>query len=62
MTREERNEYARAYRAKRKAQGICLRCGGSVTDGKVNCRGCRIDEAKRQKVIYRNKKNVGVSI
>ena len=58
MTREERNEYYRAYRAKRKAEGICIRCGGPVTDGKVHCYGCRIDEAKRQKVIYRNKRGL----
>ena len=58
MTREERNEYYRAYRAKRKAESVCLRCGGTVTDGRVNCRSCRLDEAKRQKVLYRNKKEL----
>ena len=55
MTREERNAYHKAYRAKRKADGICIQCGGPAKQGRVRCIACLEDESKRQKLRYRMK-------
>lgn len=55
MTREERNEYYRAYRAKRKAEGICLRCGKPVKNGHVNCDDCMEIARQEQKLRYRQR-------
>lgn len=55
MTREERNAYCREYRAKRKAAGICVRCGRPAKQGRVRCTACLEDESKRQTLRYRMK-------
>lgn len=55
MTKEERNEYCRVWRAKRKAAGICVQCGLPAVKGRARCSGCLEAERKRAKMVYRQK-------
>ena len=55
MTKEERNAYHRAYRAKRKAAGVCIQCGDVAKPGRVRCKECLKDEQKRQRLRYKMK-------
>lgn len=57
MTSEERKSYMRAYRTKRKAEGICVRCGKPVNGKYASCPECLESERKRQRLHYRQKTN-----
>ena len=39
--REKNRAHRNALYAKRKAAGLCIRCGEPVEDGRVECRACR---------------------
>lgn len=40
MAKKSRKEYMKAYRAKRKAEGICVRCGKPTNNGHCSCDEC----------------------
>lgn len=48
-------EYYKKYTEKRKAEGICLRCGKKAEEGRVFCLGCKLRRRESSKEMRRRK-------
>lgn len=61
--REYQREYNKKLREKRKAAGICVRCGKRSTDsGHTNCVYCRAQKAARQREYNRRNGRIPVEL
>ena len=52
MNKRDRREYMRTYRAKRKAAGICVRCGRPTNNDHCSCEECLAIANKKAKARY----------
>lgn len=57
-TKEDKAQYARMWRAKRKAAGLCIDCGKPVAEGRIRCEFHLARTRERMKAHYeRDKQN-----
>ena len=49
-------EYVKQYIEKRKAEGICLRCGRKAEEGRIYCIGCKLKKRENSKERRRRAK------
>lgn len=62
-TKEKRKAAQRALADKRKAEGICVRCGKRKTDGKhINCAICRAAKAAKQREYNRKQGMIPIEL
>lgn len=55
MTKEEKREYNKLIRERRKEKGLCRRCGKEkVEEGKSLCPACRLINQEQSRNYYRN--------
>lgn len=58
LSKSDAVKYQRALRKKRRKNGLCIRCGGLLTDVRITCDFCaKKENGYVQKIVERNLKN-----